>query len=147
MLVSSFNLSQSFNYAPYLFCKKRFKSEINCFCIRTQGRVNNDIISLHIQYMCLGVFCPLWVCGRYMVFITCIWRVCAPQVCNFKLLQCSALLKHAFIYQPMCGGQWARCALFTYDPIPDFLPADSRWRICVLLTCITITAPKMSSFP
>jgi hypothetical protein len=36
MLVSSFNLSQSFNYAPYLFCKKQFKSEINCFCIRTQ---------------------------------------------------------------------------------------------------------------
>ncbi len=32
----SFNLSQSFNYAPYLFCKKRFKSEINCFFIRTQ---------------------------------------------------------------------------------------------------------------
>ncbi len=31
----SFNLSQSFNYAPYLFTKKRFKSEINCFCIRT----------------------------------------------------------------------------------------------------------------
>ncbi len=24
MLVSSFNLSQSFNYAPYLFCKKQF---------------------------------------------------------------------------------------------------------------------------
>ncbi len=38
MLVSSFNLSQSFNYAPYLFCKKRFKSEIICFCIRTQQR-------------------------------------------------------------------------------------------------------------
>ncbi len=35
MLVSSFNLLQSFNYAPYLFCKIRFKSEINCFCIRT----------------------------------------------------------------------------------------------------------------
>ncbi len=35
MLVSSFNLLQSFNYAPSLFCKKRFKSEINCFCIRT----------------------------------------------------------------------------------------------------------------
>jgi len=36
MLVSSFNLSQSFNYAHYLFSKKRFKSEINCFCIWTQ---------------------------------------------------------------------------------------------------------------
>ncbi len=35
MLVSSFNLSQSFNYAPYLFCKKLFKSDINCFCILT----------------------------------------------------------------------------------------------------------------
>jgi hypothetical protein len=36
MLVISFNLSQSFNCAPYLFCKKQFKSEINCFCIGTQ---------------------------------------------------------------------------------------------------------------
>ncbi len=35
MLVSSFNLSQSFNYTPYLFYKKRFKSEINSFCIWT----------------------------------------------------------------------------------------------------------------
>ncbi len=35
MLVSSLNLSQSFNYAPYLYCKKQFKTEINCFCIRT----------------------------------------------------------------------------------------------------------------
>jgi hypothetical protein len=35
MLVSSFNLSQSFNYAPNLFWKKQFKSEINCFCIQT----------------------------------------------------------------------------------------------------------------
>ncbi len=36
MLVSSFNLTQSFKYAPYLFCKKRrFKSEIKCFCIWT----------------------------------------------------------------------------------------------------------------
>ncbi len=33
--VSRFNLLQSFNYAHYLFYKKRFKTEINCFCIRT----------------------------------------------------------------------------------------------------------------
>ena len=36
MLVSSFNLWQSFNYTPYLFYKKRFKSEINSFCIWIQ---------------------------------------------------------------------------------------------------------------
>ncbi len=35
MLVISFNRSQSFNYTHYLFYKKRFKSEINSFCIRT----------------------------------------------------------------------------------------------------------------
>jgi hypothetical protein len=35
MSVSSFNLSQSFNYTPFLFYKRRFKSEINSFCIRT----------------------------------------------------------------------------------------------------------------
>jgi hypothetical protein len=35
MLVSSFNLSQSFSYTPYLFYKKPFKSEINSFCIWT----------------------------------------------------------------------------------------------------------------
>ncbi len=36
MLVSSFNLLQSFNHTPYLFSKKWFKSEINSFCIWTQ---------------------------------------------------------------------------------------------------------------
>jgi hypothetical protein len=35
MLVSSCNLSQSFNHTPYLFYKKRFKSVINSFCIWT----------------------------------------------------------------------------------------------------------------
>jgi hypothetical protein len=35
MLVSSFNLWQSFNYTPYLLYKKRFKSEIDSFCIWT----------------------------------------------------------------------------------------------------------------
>ncbi len=32
MLVSSFNLSQSLNYTPYLFHKKQFISEINSYC-------------------------------------------------------------------------------------------------------------------
>ncbi len=36
MLFSSFNLSQSFNYTPYLFDKTTFKSEINSFSIWTQ---------------------------------------------------------------------------------------------------------------
>ncbi len=35
MFVSSFNLSQSFNYTPYLFYKKWFKSQISSFCIWT----------------------------------------------------------------------------------------------------------------
>jgi hypothetical protein len=35
MLVTSFNLLQSFNYTPYPFYKKMFKSEINSFCIWT----------------------------------------------------------------------------------------------------------------
>ncbi len=35
MLISSFDLSQSFNYTPYLIYKKRFKSEINSFCLWT----------------------------------------------------------------------------------------------------------------
>ncbi len=35
MLVSSFNLSQSFDYTSYLFYKKQFKSEINSFYIWT----------------------------------------------------------------------------------------------------------------
>ncbi len=37
MLVSSFNLSQSFNYTPYLLYKKRFKPDINSFCIWIQA--------------------------------------------------------------------------------------------------------------
>jgi len=36
MLDNSFNLLQFFNYMPYLFYKKRLKSEINSFCIWTQ---------------------------------------------------------------------------------------------------------------
>jgi hypothetical protein len=35
MLVSSFNLLQSFNYTPYIFYKKLFKPEINSSCIWT----------------------------------------------------------------------------------------------------------------
>ncbi len=37
MLVSTFNLSQSFNYTPYLFYNKCFKSEINSFWIWAQS--------------------------------------------------------------------------------------------------------------
>jgi hypothetical protein len=40
-------------------------------------------------------------------------------------------------------GTGVRYSLTSYDPIPGFLPAVSRWRIC-LLTCITITAPKIT---
>jgi hypothetical protein len=46
MSVSSFNLSQSFNYTPYLFYKKWFKSEINFFCIWTQGVTKRCRLSL-----------------------------------------------------------------------------------------------------
>ncbi len=51
MLVSSCNLSQSFNYASYLFLKKRFKSEVNCFCIRTQdnGMTTSESIEWLIE--------------------------------------------------------------------------------------------------
>ncbi len=51
MLVSSFNLLKSFNYTPYLFYKKRFKSEINSFCIWT---LHNKIGTL---------YCYCTVCG------------------------------------------------------------------------------------
>jgi len=44
MLVSSFNLSQSFNYTPHLFYKKRFKSEINSFCIWIHGKLKKFLI-------------------------------------------------------------------------------------------------------
>ncbi len=90
------------------------------------------------------------VCGRdiHVVFITCIWRVCAPQVCNFKLLQCVGSLE-AHVYLPAHVRRAVGTGVLYihfYDPLLGFLPADPRWRICVL-TCITITAPTMSSFP
>ncbi len=52
MLVNSFNLSQSFNYTHYLYYKKRFKSEINCFCIRTQlwEKINNFCVKALKQW-------------------------------------------------------------------------------------------------
>ncbi len=49
MLVSSFNLLQSFNYAPYLLCKKQVKSEINCFCIRPRGTFIHSYIHTFIH--------------------------------------------------------------------------------------------------
>ncbi len=146
MLVSSFNLSQSFNYAPYLFCKKWFKSEINCFCIRTQGRVNNDLISLHIHVL-RSIFSSMCVWERYSIYYLHMegkymhHRFAISNFCSVRLYWST----HLFT-SPCVEGNGQRCALFTYDPIPGFLPADSRWGICVL-TCITITAPKMSSFP
>ncbi len=47
VLVSSFNLSQSFNYTSFLFYKKPFKSEINYFCIWTLAYLpleNNTVV-------------------------------------------------------------------------------------------------------
>jgi hypothetical protein len=49
MLVSSFNLAQSFNYALYLFRKKRFKSEINFFCIQTLNVSTLQERELHLD--------------------------------------------------------------------------------------------------
>jgi hypothetical protein len=37
------NVGQQFNYTPYLFFKKWFKSEITSFCIWTQKYRNNHI--------------------------------------------------------------------------------------------------------
>ncbi len=56
MLVSSFNLSQSFNYTPDLFYKKRFKSDIHSFCILTQegplkGQYRELVFSLIPSYL------------------------------------------------------------------------------------------------
>ncbi len=61
MLVSSFNLSQSFNYTPYLFyLKKLFKSGINSFCIWTQWANATVITLLRTFYAVSGVlFCVL----------------------------------------------------------------------------------------
>ncbi len=53
MLVSSLNISQSFNYTPYLFYKKRFNSEINSFCIWTPETVSppeTDSMQ-HVKYI------------------------------------------------------------------------------------------------
>ncbi len=52
MLVGSFNLSQSFNYAPYLFCKKQFKSEINCFCCIRTMKIVNIFVDVEIKTLC-----------------------------------------------------------------------------------------------
>ncbi len=64
MLVSSFNLWQSFNQTLYPFYKKRFKSEINSFCIWTQERKTEIKNLKHIPlkasyctYFCADAFC------------------------------------------------------------------------------------------
>ncbi len=80
-------------------------------------------------------------------------------VCNFKLLQCSALLKHAFIYQPMCGGQWAQVYVIQYSLMTPSrvlyrliqnggfacLPASqSQPRKCRLFPNPLVTWPRLS---
>ncbi len=60
MLVSSFTLSQSYNYTPYLFYKKWFKSGINSFCVWTQWAKATVITLLRTFYAVSGVlFCVL----------------------------------------------------------------------------------------
>ncbi len=72
MLVSSFNLSQSFNYTPYLFYKKQFKSEINSFCIWALDcylpHPSNIALSFCFHASCLSflkknsrIFSCLWI--------------------------------------------------------------------------------------
>ncbi len=60
MLVISFYLSQSFICAPYLFCNKRFKSEINCFCIRTLNTEQcTEVYNIHISNRFLSPYIPI----------------------------------------------------------------------------------------
>jgi hypothetical protein len=46
-----FHLLQSFNYTPYLFYKKQFKTEIHCFCMnpcffaRRQSLASVDLLN------------------------------------------------------------------------------------------------------
>jgi hypothetical protein len=61
MLFSSLNLSQSFNYTPYLFYKKRFKSEISSFCIRNRDTflfLISEFCCLVWRQPCRTVSCP-----------------------------------------------------------------------------------------
>jgi hypothetical protein len=71
MLVSSFNLSQSFSYTPYLFYKKRFKTEINSFCIWTLVKVTT---------------CQLNVCSPQRSNLP-FHTPCSLNVCYFRLFK------------------------------------------------------------
>jgi hypothetical protein len=50
-----FNLLQLFKYTPYLFYKKRFKSEINSFCIWTLSLAQ-------VVYPFESYFCDIFIC-------------------------------------------------------------------------------------
>ncbi len=46
MLVSSFNLSHLFNFAPYLFSKKRFKSEMGLVGLKMAVKKDGEVLTL-----------------------------------------------------------------------------------------------------
>jgi hypothetical protein len=50
MLVSSFNLSQSFNYAPYLFCKKTVQLR-DQFFLYTDPTCETEVVSSAIHLL------------------------------------------------------------------------------------------------
>ncbi len=121
MLVSSFNLSQSFNYAPYLFCKKRFNSEINCFCIRTQEEYmeNRQIYSLQI-YSLSG--CATSVIGWWGIFLVLLSRrgsssirLLANWVTRANWLSFYKLLTRFFLSKPNPTTEIQRLLFLLYS--------------------------------
>ncbi len=65
MLVSSFNFLRSFNYTPYLFYKKRFKSEIISFCLWTPG----DKLRVNSTTDRKLIFMWLFTCDNHAAFV------------------------------------------------------------------------------
>ncbi len=103
MLVSSFNLSQSFNYTPYLFSKKWFKSEINSFCIWT-------------QFPCTVVFLPFPSNPSFSKKVNnAIWKV--PHYFLKKLIhidECCYFWKLYFLRTIFCRIFYDFCCSFNF---------------------------------
>jgi hypothetical protein len=106
MLVSSFNLLQSFNYNPYFFYKKRFKSEINSFCIWTLVQ-----LTISTNTLVLPTLGKCWILHSRGFFFCLVKRLSFLNVCWI------VVWKFIGYYNILFRNPWNRIEYLSYKLI------------------------------